>query len=353
MAAKDDEILDDRAAGAPPPRERVELFGHKEPETAFLDAIRSGRLHHAWLLGGPVGIGKATLAFRVARFLLAHGGSVPAGATSLHVKASHPAARQVAARSHPNLVVLNRFETFDRKTPGATIRVDAVRRVAGLFTATAADGGYRICVIDSADDLAPPSANALLKLLEEPPARSLFLIVSHMPGRLLPTIRSRCRALAMNPLRDDDIAAAVRSLGPSWSDLDEAALAEPIRFAEGSVRRALEMLDPDALAIAASTSQLLDELPSLDLKRVLALAETVTRKEPEGGVRLALDLVFAWVSRWLEARAKAGPARLAPFVEVCEKAARSAREAEIYNLDRRPVILAAFGDLAEAVRRAA
>ncbi|HEX8164983.1 MAG TPA: DNA polymerase III subunit delta' [Beijerinckiaceae bacterium] len=349
----DTDLLEpDQLAGAPHPREQAALFGHAEAEAAFLDGVRSRRLHHAWLIGGPEGIGKATLAYRVARFLLAHGGTVPPGATTLAVDPQNPAARQVAARSHPDLAVVRRGLRKDGKGYSQEIGVDHVRRALDLFASTAGRGGYRVCMVDAADDLNASSGNALLKVIEEPPPRSVFLVVSHAPQRLLPTIRSRCRKLQLRPLSEPDLLAVIRSLGPPWADTPEADLSRAAALAEGSVRRAIEMLDEDKAAIVAGTEALLSELPRLDMRRVVQLAEKVSPRGTEGDLKLALDTAMAWVSKGLEARAAAGPARLAPLVEVCEKVARAAREAEIYNLDKRPVVIALFGDLAEAVRRA-
>ncbi|HEX8665142.1 MAG TPA: DNA polymerase III subunit delta' [Beijerinckiaceae bacterium] len=342
----------DQLAGTPHPREQAAFFGHVEAEAALLDGLRSGRLHHAWLIGGPEGIGKATLAYRVARFLLAHGGAVPPGAATLAVDPGSPAARQVAARSHPDLAVVRRGLRKDGKGYSQEIGVDHVRRALDLFSATAGRGGYRVCIVDAADDLNASSGNALLKVIEEPPPRSVFLVVSHAPQRLLPTIRSRCRKLMLRPLSEPDLRAVIRSLGSPWTDTPEEELSRAVSLAEGSVRRAIEMLDEDKAAIVAGTTALLAELPRLDMRRVIQLAEKVSPRGTEGDLQLALDTAMAWVSKGLEERASAGPARLAPLVEACEKVARAAREAEVYNLDKRPVVIALLSDLAEAVRRA-
>jgi len=343
----------DRFGGAPHPRERFALFGHDEAEAALLQAIRNGRLHHAWLIGGPEGVGKATLAYRVARFLLSlDPGSKDPGST-LAVDPASPAARQVIALSHPNLAVLRRTPGIDKKAASATIAVDSVRRALNLFGSTAANGGYRVCVVDSAEELTVAGANALLKVLEEPPARAIFLIVSHAPQRLLPTIRSRCRRLLLRPLEPEAIEAAVRDLGSPWADASPELMAAAVRLAEGSVRRALEMLDEEKLAFVARITAALDALPRVDTKAMLTLGETIARRDSEDAYGLALDAVHRWVSGQLHARAALGPARLARLVEVCDKVARSAREIDVYNLDRRPLVLALFDDLADAVRRTA
>jgi DNA polymerase-3 subunit delta' len=341
----------DRLAGLPHPREQLALFGHAEAERAFRESWAAGRLHHAWLIGGPEGIGKATLAYRMARFLLASGDPRIAGSPGLTVPAEHPVTRQVAAQSHPDLAVVRRGLRKDGKGYSAEISVGDVRRSLSLFESGAGAGGYRVCIVDSADDLNASSANALLKLVEEPPARSIFLIVSHAPQRVLATIRSRCRRMQLRPLAGDSLRAALRSLGSPWAELDEERVARAVALGEGSVRRAIQMLDEDATALIGEVSAMLDALPRVDTKRVLALAEGLQRRSAEDAFQLVLDTISRWTSAQLHAKAAAGPARLAPLVEVCEKVARAATEVDIYNLDRRPLVLSMFGDLAEAVRR--
>jgi DNA polymerase III subunit delta' len=358
MAADNDGAFEpDQLPGVPHPRQQFTLFGHRDAEQAFLDGWHAGRLHHAWLIGGPEGIGKATLAYRVARFLLASRTAATGrteamrDADSLAVGADHPVARQVAALSHPNLAVLRRAPATDKKAASATIPVEAVRRAVSLFGSTAADGGYRVCVVDSAEDLTVSSANALLKLVEEPPVRSAFLIVSHAPHRVLPTIRSRCRRLQLQPLAEGDLRAVIGSLGSPWADIDSPMLERAIAGADGSVRRVIEMLDEQNQALVAEVKAMLEALPRVDEKRVLALAESMARRDADAAYTLMLDTLSGWVSRQLNEKASLGAARLAPLVEVCEKVARAAREADTYNLDRRPLVLGTFGDLAEAVRR--
>ncbi|MBB4041575.1 DNA polymerase-3 subunit delta' [Microvirga flocculans] len=343
----------DQFEGAPHPREQFAFFGHSEGEEAFLEGLRSGRLHHAWLLGGPQGIGKSTLAYRVARTVLdPHKGSDRA-LSSLGVPADSQVARQVAALSHPNLAVLRRAPATEKKAASTTIPVEAVRRALGMFGSTAADGGYRVCIVDSAEDLTVSSANALLKVIEEPPPRSLFLIVSHAPQRVLPTIRSRCRRLLLRPLDDSSIKAAIRSLGSPWSEIPDEVVDQALRYGEGSVRRTLELLDEEKVAFIEQVTKLLDALPRSDTKQVFALAEALSKRDADDSYELTLETVQRWVSERLHERAGLGASRLAPLVEVCEKIGRAAREIDVFNLDRRPFILTMFDDLADAVRRAA
>ncbi|MCB8820778.1 DNA polymerase III subunit delta' [Microvirga rosea] len=342
----------DRFDGAPHPREQFSLFGHSEGEEAFLTGLRNGRLHHAWLIGGPQGIGKATLAYRVARAML-DPRLDPASIKTLDTSRENQIARQVAALSHPNMAVLRRAPATDKKAPSATIPVDAVRRALATFSSTAADGGYRICIVDSAEDLTSASANALLKLIEEPPPRSLFLIVSHAPQRVLPTIRSRCRRLLLRPLPPPAVRSAILSLGPPWADVSSEILEQALNLGEGSVRRTLELLDADKVALIGHVTRLLDQLPRTETGQVLSLAEALARRDADEDYELMLDTVQRWVSGHLHAQMNLGAQRLAPLVEVCEKIAHSAREIDVFNLDRRPFILTLFDDLADAVRQAA
>ncbi|NEU11346.1 DNA polymerase III subunit delta' [Methylobacterium sp. BTF04] len=335
----------------PRPREQTSLVGHAEAEAALIEGIASGRLHHAWLIGGPRGIGKATLAYRMARWLIAN----PAGGTpkTLDVDPGHPAARQVAALSHPNLVALRRTRPPTAKTLATKISVDAARNALDLFGSTAGNAGYRICIVDSAEDLNANSANALLKMVEEPPPRCLFLIVSHAPGRLLPTIRSRCRALTLRPLAEAEVARVVAGFPPPFVQPDAEALARAAALSEGSVAQGMAMLDANTANLVTEVETLLTRLDHPDWRRILALAEKLSGRESDEMFAASLDTVFRFVSAELDRRQHEGPARLAALVEVCDKIARAAREAAIYNLDRRPLVLSLFGDLAGALRPAA
>lgn len=344
----------DRLAGTPHPRERHQLVGHAQAEAAFLEAYRAGRLHHAWLIGGAEGIGKATFAYRVARFVLAHPDPASPAvrqARDLSVAPDDPVFRKVAALSHPDLAVLRRAPGTDKKGPSTVIPVDAVRRALALFASTAGVDGYRVCIVDSAEDLNVASANALLKVIEEPPPRSLFLIVAHAPARALATIRSRCRQMPLRPLSADEVRATVRSLGPPWAQTPDDILARAAGASEGSVRRALALLDEGTMALVDRVLALLRRLPEQDLAALYALAEDLAGRAADDEFAVAFETIVDWIAASVRERAGEGASRLAPLVEVWEKSARAAREAQVLNLDRRPLVLAIFGDLADAVRR--
>jgi len=336
----------DRLADAPHPRETETLIGQEAAEHALLDAYRSGRIHHAWLLGGPEGIGKATLAYRMAKFVLAHPDPVRAqSARDLATSPALPAVRQIVSRSHVDLAVLRRLPNEKTKGFFSNIRVDDVRNVVRFLGSTAGAGGWRIAVIDSAEDLAREGANALLKVLEEPAPRTLFLIVSHQPARLLPTIRSRCRLLTLAPLGDNDVVAAARTARP---DLSADAIAAGAALAQGSVRRALVLADGEGVALHGALRELLSRLPRIDVAAAHALADRCANRAGDANFALLLDFLDEWLHERLLAERSQPAHRLARWAEVWEKAREAARDVETYNLDRKPFVLSTLSMLAEA-----
>lgn len=344
----------DRLPNAPHPRETLALVGHQRQEEALLTALRSGRMHHAWLLGGAEGVGKASFAYRAARFMLAEGDPLRRAEDSrdLAVPETEGATRKIAAQSHPDLHLLRRIAKPDGKSFTSNIPVDLVRRIIDRFGSSAGEGGWRVAIVDSAEDLDRPGANALLKLLEEPPPRCLFLIVAHAPGRVLPTIRSRCRLLSFEPLGEADVAqAGAIALERMRLPYDASALHRAATLSEGSVKRALTYVDPETLALVEAVRARLDALPSIDLSALLALGEDVAGRAGEADFAVMIETVQGWLGAHLHAHAAAGPARLAPLAEVWERLARAANEVETYNLDRRPLVMSLFHDLSEAVSR--
>src|SRR5213596_1085622 len=318
------------------PRETSILAGHRQAEAALLNAYHSGRIPHAWLIGGPQGIGKATLAYRMARFVLAHRNPTASDAQSadtLWVDPSDPVARHVAAGAHGGLLALERTLN-DRGVMRAVITVDETRETISFFGSTAAIEGWRVCIVDTVDELNPNAANALLKILEEPPQQSLFLLVSHAPARVLPTIQSRCRKLPLRPLATDDVIRAAAQAANLA--IDDPALAEAAAAAEGSVARALTLLGGDALKLHQRTAALLATLPRVEPRELHALGDALG---PSDRVALAafIDSVDRWVSERLrsdDANANANLPRLARLAEVWEKITLAARDPEAYNLER-------------------
>jgi len=288
----------DRAEGAPHPRETLSLFGHDTAETAFLEAFHSGRMHHAWLITGPKGIGKATLAWRVARFLLAtpmdQADALFAAPPSetLDIAPDHPVAHRIHALSEPGLFLLRRAWDREKKRLKTVITVDEVRRMKDFFGLSAGGNGRRVVIVDAAEEMNQNAANALLKMLEEPPKNAVLLLVSHQPSRLLPTIRSRCRTLPLGAVSHDAMTGALQQAGIEADD--GAALAE---LAAGSVGEAVAMIQQEGLTLYAEIMALFATLPHMDRARVVRLADQGGAKGAEARFDLALDLIDRLLSR--------------------------------------------------------
>ena len=333
----------DALPGYPLPHERTELIGHKATEQALLEAYRSKRLHHAWILGGPKGIGKATLAFRFAKFVLAHPdrfGANVAAAQSLDIPEDHSVSRQVSAGGHPNILHLRR--PYDDKTKRfkSDLPVDEVRRTVSFFGTTAAARAWRLCIVDAADDMNASSANALLKILEEPPERCLFLVLSHAPGRLLPTIRSRCRRLDMAPLTADQVAEGLRLLADSARNSDD--LTSLAHAAGGSLRSAISLLSGDGLEIAKGLRHLADNPAQLDLAAVHALADLVSVRGQSDNWESFQHIVDVWLHARMRQDLKLGVREAHRYVELWERLNRAIKDSDRLNLDRKQVVLDFF-----------
>ncbi|MDH3474372.1 MAG: DNA polymerase III subunit delta', partial [Rhodospirillales bacterium] len=258
-------------SGAPTPRANPLLLGQGTAEDTLLTASRSGRLPHAWLLSGPRGIGKATLAYRFARFLLSDAeseqGLFGPAAQDLNVAPESETFRRVAAAGHSDLVTVALGVDEKSGKPRKEIVVKDVRSVGDFLHMTPGEGGWRIVVVDSADDMNQSAANALLKVLEEPPRQALLLLVSHAPGRLLPTIRSRCCQLPLQPLEDSLVIELLGRYAPNLAEDDRAALAQ---LSEGSIGRALDLSAGGGLELYRELIALLEGLPQLDVPRLYA-----------------------------------------------------------------------------------
>lgn len=345
------------------PRDNPDLVGHSEAERAFLDAWNSGRLAHAWLLSGPKGIGKATLAYRIARFVLSGGGDggglFGGPPDSLAVAPDHPVFRRISAGGHADLKVVERGWSDDKKTRMRTeIVIDDVRGIGGFMALTPAEGGWRVVIIDAADDMNRNAANAVLKVLEEPPRNALMLLLSHSPGRLLPTIRSRCRRLALKPLPEATVAQLLAGARPDLGGADVSSLA---RLGEGSVGKALGLANEGGLELYRELVGLLSALPRLDVPALHAFADRVARADADAAWRTVTELLGWWLARLVRAGGRQGrgmsevvagegalmgrllsAADLERWLEVWEKVTALFARADAVNLDRKQAMLTAF-----------
>ncbi len=345
----------DRFDEAPHPRETLAFFGNSAAERELLDAYRRDKLAQAWILSGPEGIGKATLAWRMARFLLAHPdphAKEVQSAQTLDVSGDAPAARRIASMALADTFLLRREWNDKTKKFFTEIRIEDVRKIIHSFHHGSGAGGWRVAIVDCADDLNRASANALLKLIEEPPERSLFLIVAHQLGRVLPTIRSRCRKLPLGPLKEGEIAQAVGALGEPWSKLPQEAVREAAEGAEGSVREALRLLDGDGVAFDKTLRGLFAKLPKVDWLAVHALADKLTGRDNES----SYETFMRALRRWLDAQVRVGagqgaqPARLVAYANAWDEISEAARDTEIFNFDKRALVLGIFERLERAER---
>ena len=310
--APEDRPLPDQVDGAPHPRETRQIYGQDAAAAEFLDSFNGGRMHSGWLITGPRGVGKATLAWKIAGFLLSHPpeapdaglfGDAPPPAHSLDVDPDHPDMRLLASGAHPRLFVLRRG--WDDKTDKlkTVITVEEVRKLRGFFGLSAADGGRRVVIVDAADEMNVNAANAMLKLLEEPPEGATILMVAHQPSRLLPTIRSRCRVLRCGLLPPGDMAQAL-SQADSHTDAPGALAA----LTGGSVGEAIRLINLDGLAIYADLVGLFDSATGFDRPRAIKLAESCAGRTAEARFTLTLDLIDRFLSRAARTGLEGSPA---------------------------------------------
>jgi len=361
----------------PAPRDTYDLVGHEAAEARLLEAWKSGRMPHAWLLTGPRGIGKATLAFRLARFALS-GGGVDEGpslfgdaelgppAEGLAIDRELPVARQVASGGHPDLLVIERSINERSKTLRREIVVEDVAALSGFLRLTSSSGGWRVVVVDSVDEMNRNAANAMLKLLEEPPKRALLILVSHAPGGLLPTIRSRCRKLHLSPLDDARVEEVLGRIAP---DLAPGLSAVATRLAEGSIGKALELAANDGPAVLGDAVRVFDGAPPINRKRLLDATEKwIRRGKGEEGDPLAgrMQLILWWLGQGVRrlaagrsSEAETIPGETRVFgalagrfgLDGCcariERAETALRRGIGLNLDRKQMVMSMMLDLGE------
>ncbi|RWX20074.1 DNA polymerase III subunit delta' [Rhizobium hidalgonense] len=326
--------------GAIWPAENTRLFGHEEAEVFLAQSYRSGKGHHAILIEGPEGIGKATLAFRFANHVLSYPDPATAPETIGDPDPASPVSRQITSGASHNLLHLAR--PVDEKTGKvkSAITVDEVRRAGKFFSQTSGTGNWRIVIIDPADDMNRNAANAILKILEEPPKRALFLVLSHAPGRLLPTIRSRCLPLKLAPLADDALMAALAHLGIAGEG------GAVLSAAKGSVGEALKLLNYGGGEIIAAYDEMLSAEGPAARKAMHRLADALSGRESD----TIFDFFVSHVGDDIMNRARiaAGEGeiiaaeRLARlYFEITERLTIS----DAYNLDRKQTIISILADI--------
>lgn len=338
--------------GLAPPHRQDQFFGHDEAERALMDAWNSGKMHHAWLLTGPKGIGKATFAYRAARYVFHQGADGAGGLIAPDNMDIHPesqTARLVANQSHPNLLTIDRPYDAKAKRFKTEITVDEVRKTVRFFGSTAGENTWRVCIVDPADDLNGNAANALLKILEEPPERTVFFLISHAPGRLLPTIRSRCRRLSLAPLEGQTLNNALTGL--EICEADKAA--QLGQACTGSLRKAAELQSDDGLILVHAFERLLQPPFNPDYESLNKFADLVAQRGKDHHFNTFSDLTHRYLSSLLHSRAKSGnalPEDLNKLATSWDKAESRIRETRIFNLDKKQAAIDIVRDLALASR---
>jgi DNA polymerase-3 subunit delta' len=354
----------DRLEGFSAPREVDRLFGHDAARAEFGEALASGRLHHAWLLVGPEGVGKATLAYHLAREVLAHGEE---GGAHAPIAADHPVFRKVAGLAHPNLLLIRRSWNDKTKRYSQWIGVDEVRRLRSFLGHSAGETGWRVVIVDRADDLNQNAANTILKALEEPPLRTLFLLVATAEGRIPVTIRSRCRTLRVTGLDREDLEGAVRAaLERDDHEVDAKTLSTALALSQGSVRRALELATGEGIALYRDIVTALAKLPELDGQAAHKLAERIGGFGADNErLELFLSLLLGLMERLIRtaasgqgaigeegalARRLLDRATLPQWVDAWEAIGQAKADAASLNLDRSLLVLETFYRLQQAAR---
>lgn len=349
------------------PRRTNTLTGHNAAEEALASAWASDQMPHAWLITGPEGIGKATLAYRFARFVLkGEGGDLFGGASGgLAVAPDDPVSRTVAEGTHPDMFVLERTIDDKKNRIRNEIIIEDTRRASAFFAHTASAGGWRVVIVDAADELNRNAANALLKLVEEPPTRGLVLLVAHRPGRVITTLRSRCRQLRLRALPEDQVRHVLSDCVPNLQEGEAADLAV---LAEGSPGRALRLASTDGLSMHTDLVAMFKELPAMDVEAQHRFADRIARKGAEERYQVLGELVSGLLARLIQTGAGHPPspsasvgeteviARLLPrrsldqWVGLWENVTVALAKGQGFNLDRKQVVLNLFSTLQGAIR---
>lgn len=355
----------DRLEGFSSPREVDRLFGHDAAKAEFGEALHSGRLHHAWLLTGPEGVGKATLAYHLTRDVLAPG-ETDIGQAPASIGGENPIFRKVAALAHPNLLLIRRSWNDKTKRYSQWIGVDEVRRLRAFLGHSAGAAGWRVVIVDRADDLNQNAANALLKALEEPPLRTVFLLVATAEGRIPVTIRSRCRTLRVTALAREDLDKAVRAaLERDDREVEAETLATAIELSQGSVRRALELASGDGIALHRDIVAAFARLPEIDGQAAHKLAARLGGFGDSEQLQLFVSLLLGLMERMIRTAATGEVAigeegalaarlldrrSLRQWVEAWEAIGRAKADTASLNLDRGLLVLETFYRLQQAAR---
>lgn len=348
------------------PAAQDRLVGHDAAQATLARAAASGKLAHAWLFSGPEGIGKASLAYRFARHLLSgDAGSGDQGLNGPGQESTSRTFRLIAGGAHPDLLTVRRPEAAEGSGRNAKrpqdLPIDQIRKIPAFLSLAASEGGWRVVIVDEADRLNRNSANALLKVLEEPPDRTLLVLITEMPGRLMPTIRSRCRRLTLSPLSNEDMAAWLEHSAYDFESADRDRLLE---LANGSPGRLVKLVETDALATARTLDKILSSPRQMDWGSVHKLSENLARPDAEARYELSVQLLLDRLESAIRGTARGASdqaagwagsdntaAQLDRLLQVWDKARDLFATAKSANLDKRTVLIQVFAAV-ESVAKA-
>jgi len=344
-------IIADQIEGILHPAECENLIGHGQAVDTILNRYASGRMHHAWLLTGPRGIGKATFALKIAEHIFRYPDHSAADRQLQQFDVKDPTKGKIAAYSHPNLLHMTRPYNFKDKKFRTQLTVEEIRQTVPFFGTSRGENGWRVAIVDAADDMNASASNALLKILEEPPERTVFFILAHSPAKVMVTIRSRCQQLALDPLKDEQVLEVLESFNvlDNLSEDDKALLC---KLANGSVRQGIILAEGDGLELYKRFENTARNLDHPDWTEIHALADMVILKGREDNYRLLIE----FAQQHIEALATGQKgdiqdiSMLARWAGVWEKTRKSVSIADGYNLDKKQVILNLFQHMGEAVR---
>jgi len=342
---EDEFIIADQIDGISHPAQCEQLAGHGSAIETLLTRYASGRMHHAWLLTGPRGIGKASFALQIAEHIFRHPNGINAPRDLQNKSVDDPIKGKIAACSHPNLLHMTRPYNFKDKKFRTQLTVEEIRQTVPFFGTSRGEDGWRVAIVDAADDMNASASNALLKILEEPPERTVFFILAHSPAKVMVTIRSRCQQLALNPLSEEEVLSVLEKFDvlSSLSGEDKMLLAT---LANGSVRQGIILAEGDGLELYKRFDAATQKLATPDWTEIHALADMVVLKGREDNYRLLIE----FAQQYIEALATARKGDASNISILARWARKSVTIADGYNLDKKQVILNLFQHMGEAVR---
>ncbi|NNE58728.1 MAG: DNA polymerase III subunit delta' [Hellea sp.] len=341
----------DRATGCPHPRETYDLIGHQQAEEKFINSFNSGHLHHAWLISGAPGTGKATLAYRMIRRLL---GGQSLLSTSLDIPRDDPVSQRVESLGHGDFFLLRRSYDFKTKKLRSEIPVAETRELSEFFRRKASEDGWRVCLVDTMDEMNRNAENAILKTLEEPPDRAIIILLANNPGRLLPTIRSRCMHVQLRPVPEVELLPWLKS---RHSDISENILNAAVKLSRGGPGKAVSLVQNSDkvltpltryIASLASSDAVFDQKVAASLAPIGARTERTLFWEALQDI-LQYQARFATTGQW-DGAFKPLPIEKLPQVweRLWQKACHLQNREAALNMDKKSVMIEMLSSIRSA-----